>query len=40
MSNFEFFSDNNLCVIPVHAKSKRPKPNDWQKRTSADNDPN
>ena len=38
MSISSFFSDNNLCVIPVHSKSKRPKPKDWQKRTAADND--
>ena len=40
MSKIQFFNDNNLCVIPVHPLSKKPKPNDWQNRRSEDNDPN
>jgi Bifunctional DNA primase/polymerase, N-terminal len=39
MSKISFFNENGLCVIPVHPRSKQPKPRDWQKRRFDNNEP-
>ncbi|MGE0055994.1 MAG: phage/plasmid primase, P4 family [Hyphomicrobium sp.] len=38
MSKIQFFNEYNLCVVPVHHRSKKPKLNRWQNRRREDND--
>jgi bifunctional DNA primase/polymerase-like protein len=35
-----FFNNNNLSAIPVHPRSKKPKPVGWQNRNVDQNDAN